>query len=275
MHRRPIVIANWKMHTTLAEAEILARRVAQTAERVDDIDLVLLPPVIWLASLLESLHHRPRSLGFGVQNFYPQAQGDLTGEIGMAMLAGLAKYVLIGHSDRRLHFGESDELINEKVHAALTNGFIPIVCVGELTRVMLKNRQRGRPTLLEQRSDILAQLKSALAGLSHQHAERLIICYEPLWAIGSGNNVPGPEVQAVVEQIRLLLADLFSAPVAGRMRTIYGGSVNPTTISEYLSQPDIDGVLVGRAALEAKTFLPIIEAVAERAEHRWQHPGHH
>lgn len=274
MHRRPIVIANWKMHTNLAEAEILAWRVSQVAERVDDIDLVLLPPVIWLPSLLESLHHRPRSLHFGVQNFYPLAEGDLTGEIGTAMLKGLATYALIGHSDRRLHFGETDEVVREKLHAALKSGLAPILCVGELTKVVLKARTRGRPTVLERKSDILKQLRSAVTGLAHHQAERLIISYEPLWAIGTGLPIPAADAQAVIEQIRAVLVDELSAPVAARIRTIYGGSVTNETIADYMEQPDIDGVLVGKASLEAKTFLPLAEAVANRVHHRIQHADH-
>ena len=269
-----MVIANCNMHTTLAEAEILARRVFKVAEHVDDLDIVLLPPVIWLPSLLESLHHRPRGLHFGVQNFYPQADGDVTGEIGTAMLKGLAEYVLIGHSDRRLHFGETNEEINKKVQVALSSGFRPIICVGELTQVMLKEKGRGRPTVLERKSDVLAQLKTALAGLADQRVEHLVICYEPLWAIGTGNNVSGPHVEAVLEQLRDYLASAFSPSVAERIRLIYGGSVNPSTIAEYLSQPNIDGVLVGKAALTTQTFLPIIEAVADRSHHLIQHPDH-
>lgn len=274
MHRRPIVIANWKMHTTLAEAEILSRRIREQAERVDDLEIVILPPVIWLPTLAESLHHRPRTLHFGVQNFYPQAEGDFTGEIGTAMLTHLARYALVGHSERRALFGESDEFVNEKVHAAFRAGLSPILCVGELERVMLKKRGRGRPTRLAKQSDVLRQLTSALQGVSQAHAERLIVCYEPLWAVGTGTNVPPDEAEAVIATIRSVLLKLLGAPVAARIRTIYGGSVTAQTVSDYLEQPTIDGVLVGKASLEAKTFVPIIEAASQRAHHWLQHPDH-
>lgn len=268
--RRPIVIANWKMHTTAAEAVVLARRTSQVAEQVDDIDVVILPPAIWLPTIAEALHHRPKSLSFGVQNFYPAEAGAFTGEIGLGMLAGLARYALVGHSERRTLLHESDEFLNEKLHAALRAGLHPILCVGELTKVMLKARLRGRPTVLERQSDIVRQLRQALHGITERHVERLLVCYEPLWAISSVSNaehVPGAHVQAVLEQLRQTLADQFGQATSQRIRLLYGGSVNENTIDEYVKQPDIDGVLVGGASLDIRRLQPIIEAIAGRAEH--------
>lgn len=265
MHRRPIIIGNWKMHTTLADASLLTRQINHIAETIDDVDIVLLPPVIWLPTLLTDLHHRPRSLQFGVQNFYPETEGAFTGEIGLGMVKNLAQYALIGHSERRLVLHETDEFINRKVQAALNAKLHPIICVGELTPVMLKSRGRGRPTLLQTQSDVLRQLRAALAGVSVRDVERLIICYEPLWAVGTDENVSGPHVQAVLEQFRTVIALQFGRAAAERVRTIYGGSVSPETIHEYTTQPDIDGVLVGRASLSVRTFMTIAEAVAHRA----------
>lgn len=274
MHRRPIVIGNWKMHTTLSEAILLARRISRGVEAIDGIDVVLLPPSIWLPSLVEELTYRPAHIRFGVQNIHPAMSGAFTGETGLEMIHGLAQYVLVGHSERRTLFGETDDFINQKMHAVLRQRLTPILCVGELTKVMLKSRSRGRPTTLEKQSDILRQLRSALEGVTERTVERLIICYEPLWAIGSGNRVSGAHVQAVIEQLRQYLTLRFGPTVTGRIRTIYGGSVTADVMDEYLLQPDIDGVLVGGASQSSQTFLPIIEALGERVHHRVQHQEH-
>ncbi len=274
MHRRPIVVGNWKMHTTLTEAETLARRISLCVERLDGLDVVLLPPTIWLPSLVQSFHYRPSGLHFGVQNIHPELSGAYTGETGLGMIRGMAEYVLLGHSERRAQFGETDDFIRQKLAAVLRERLSPILCVGELTKVMLQTRGRGRPTTLEKQSDILRQLRAALLGVSERSVERLIICYEPLWAIGPNHRVSGPHVQAVIEQLRQYLGLRFGRTTAGRIRTIYGGSVTADVIDEYTVQPDIDGVLVGGAALESQTFLPIIEAVAEHAHHLRQHQEH-
>lgn len=266
MLRRPVVVGNWKMNTTLPEAVVLAGAVAHAAERIDDVDIVLMPPAIWLPTLHESLHHRPRSIRFGVQNFYPENHGAYTGELGIDMLKGFADYALIGHSERRTLLHESNELINDKIHTALRNDLHPVLCVGELTQVMLKSRSRGRPTVLERESDVLRQLRQALRGVRERHVERLLVCYEPLWAIGTGENVPGAHVAAILEQFRAELTSLFGAPIAQRIRLLYGGSVNEHNVHEYLRQPEIDGLLVGGASLDAKQFIAIVREAATRAE---------
>lgn len=274
MWRRPIVIGNWKMHTTAAEAVMLARGIAQAVEQFDDLDVVLCPPVIWLPSLVEELHHRPRTLAFGVQNIYPAASGPFTGETGLAMIRGLADYVIIGHSERRAYFQETDRLIHDKLVAVLDAGLTPIFCVGELTPVMLKTRGRGRPTVLQRESDLVRQLTRAVADLAHRSLEKLILCYEPLWAISPAAHVPGAHAAAVLDHLRDFLIKQVGGTAVARIRTIYGGSVTADTIDEYTAQPGIDGVMVGGASLARATFLPIVEAVADRARHR-PHPWDH
>ncbi len=274
MHRRPIVIANWKMHTSLAEAITLAHRYAKLAETVEDLEIVLLPPTIWLPSLVEALHHRPRNLSFGVQNIFPKLEGAFTGETGLEMVRPIARYVLVGHSERRSLFHEDNEFINQKVRAILAASMQPILCVGELTPVMLKSRMRGRPTIVERESDLGKQLKSALTGVDTRDIEKMTICYEPLWAVGSDQNVPGPHVEAVLNVLRAIVADKFGSPTAARVRTIYGGSVSEQTIGEYTTQPNIDGVLVGRASLDIKKIQPVAAAVADHARHSIQHADH-
>lgn len=262
MYRRPIVIANWKMYLTAAEAVTLASQVNQLASQVDDLEIVLLPPLVWLPTIVGALGHRPRSLHFGLQNFYPVDEGPYTGEVSLAMVRGLASYALIGHSERRLLFGETDEVVNEKLAAALRAGVTPIVCVGELTKVALAQRGRGRPTLLERQSDIFRQLEVALQGIRSTQIDKMIVCYEPLWAIGNGQNVPAEHVETVLVALREQLNKRFGATIALRMRTVYGGSVTDETITDYLAYPHIDGVLVGGASRNRRQFETIIRAVA-------------
>lgn len=274
MHRHPIVIANWKMYTSVAEASTLAARVRTIATQIDDVEIVLLPPIVWLPTLVGQVHPRPRALSFGVQNFYPKDEGAYTGEIGLPMIKRLAKYSLIGHSERRTIFNETDELINEKMLAALRHGVVPILCVGELARITLMKRGRGRPTLIESKSDIFRQLDNAFEGVVSRMIEQIVICYEPLWAIGTGKNVPGTHVDEILSQLRQMIEVRYGVAVASRVRTIYGGSVNDDTIQEYVSQPNIDGVLVGGASRNIQQFKAIIETMAERVHHAQQHIDH-
>lgn len=262
------------MYPTAAEALTLASRVRTLAMQVDDVDIVILPPVIWLPTLAAALDHRPQSLGLGAQNFFPKDQGAYTGEISLPMIKGLASYVLIGHSERRTLFGETDEMINEKLTAALAAGFKPILCVGELTKVALTQRGRGRATVGDRRSNIFHQLAVALEGISHRHIERLVLAYEPLWAIGTGVSVSGVHVDAILAALRAQLADRYGKTVAERIRTVYGGSVSEENIEEYQHFENIDGVLVGGASLKMATFGSIVQAVATHAHHTKQHTEH-
>lgn len=274
MQRKPLAIANWKMNTTIAEATVLAKRVQTLAEQIADVHVVLLPPVIWLPHLRETLHHRPKTLHFGVQNFYPKEEGAYTGEIGIKMIEHLAEYVLIGHSERRTVLGETHELIAAKVKAAFHAGLKPILCVGELTKVMLTERGRGRPTVIQRESDLFKQLDSALDSVSPRHAADLTVAYEPLWAIGSGNHVSGGHAQAVLAEIRGWLVKRYGLDAASQIHLVYGGSVTEQSIHEYTKQPDVDGVLVGGASLEIRRFAPIVEALADRAHHQVHHIEH-
>lgn len=274
MHRRPIVIANWKMYTSAAEALTLSTRVRTLATQVDDVDIVLLPPVIWLPLIVEHLHHRPRSLSFGVQNFYPADEGAFTGEISGAMIKPMARYALVGHSERRTLFHEDDAFVHTKLVAAIELGLSPILCVGELTPVALTKRGRGRPTVIQRQSDIYRQLETALKGVNSRQIEHLVVAYEPLWAVGTGNNVPAAHVEEVLVSLRAQLVAQFGEVAAARVRMVYGGSVTALTAQEYLAQPHIDGFLVGGASRDLRQFPQIVTSLAERSHHRIQHPEH-
>lgn len=270
MYHRPIAIANWKMHTTLGEAITLAKLVAREAEQLADIDVAILPPVIWLPALVESLHHRPRQLSFGVQHIHHESEGAFTGEISAEMVKGLATYVLIGHSERRAFFHETLDEVHLELKAALRAQLHPVLCVGELIPSTLLEKKRGRPTVAERESDIFRQLRGALRGIEPTELTHLSVCYEPLWAISEHGRQPisGAQVGAVLDQLRAELCRRLGRSIAHEVRLLYGGSIDGKNIAEYLHQPAVDGVLVSRASLQIQHFRPILKALAERPQHR-------
>ena len=254
--RTPIIAANWKMNNTLPQARALV-----TAERealaqlaaTGKVEIVLCPPFTALA-LTHELVAGTR-IGVAAQNLYWEAKGAFTGEIAPGMVAELAQYVIIGHSERRQFFGETDATVNKKVHAALANQLTPIVCVGE----SLQQYEAG-----ETNKVIDSQVKGALAGLARENAAKLVIAYEPIWAIGTGKAATAAGANAVIGlTIRGALVDLFDEELAQTVRVQYGGSVNAKNIAEFLVQPDIDGALVGGASLVAQDFIAICQAAAK------------
>ncbi|HLB95947.1 MAG TPA: triose-phosphate isomerase [Patescibacteria group bacterium] len=262
--RRPLVIGNWKMNTTLADAVVLASTIKRAAEDLDSVEIVLCPPFVWLVPLTETLEHRPRNLHLGAQNMWFAEKGAMTGEISPLMLKDLVKYVILGHSERRSHFGESNALINDKIHAALHYGIIPVVCVGELSKPAEGKKARGRPPLIETKSNILYQLKKFLEGVSAEKAEKIVVAYEPVWAIGTGSPATGGYAAEMISQLRRVFAKKYGQGLAERVRILYGGSVDAKNASEFLYQPEIDGVLAGGASLKTKEFIAICQEASGR-----------
>jgi triosephosphate isomerase len=253
--RKPIIAGNWKMHKTVGEAVEFARALVVALADVGDVEVVVCPPAVALKSVGEVL--RGSAIGLGAQNMHWEEQGPFTGEISPRMLVDVGcRYVILGHSERRQHFGESDAAVNKKVHSALRWGLIPIVCVGE----RLEERQSGRTDEV-----VRMQLKEDLAGLDAQGAARLVIAYEPVWAIGTGLPATGEEANRVSGLIREILAGWFGEGIAQEVRIQYGGSVSPHNISEFLSQPEVDGALVGGASLDVESFSSIVQAAIEKA----------
>lgn len=258
--RRPLIIANWKMNTSLADATIMATTIKNNVGELD-CEVVLCPPYVWLYPVAEITEKGPKNLGLGAQNMWFTERGTMTGEISPLMVKTLAKYVILGHSERRQNFHESDDLINDKIKSALAHGLKPILCIGELKKNQMA-KGRGRPTALDVKSDIFQQLRSDLSGIDEDDAEKIVICYEPVWAISRGtaesrNAADGPYVNATIEKIRKELAKKYNQNLAERITIIYGGSVDADNIREFLYQPEIDGALVGGASLNAKEFVKI------------------
>ncbi|MBM4379755.1 MAG: triose-phosphate isomerase [Deltaproteobacteria bacterium] len=249
--RRPVVAGNWKMHKTAAEAQALARELRNALGVVrDQVEVVLAPPFTALYPVGKALEDS--NLYLAAQNCHAEAQGAFTGEVSAPMLKDVGcRYVILGHSERRQLFGETDEGVNRKVKAVFAAGLLPIVCVGET----LQEREGGRTLEVVSR-----QLAGGLAGLDAAAAARAVIAYEPVWAIGTGKTATSAQAQEVHAHIRGWVAQAFGKEVAAAVRIQYGGSVKPDNAAELLGQPDVDGALVGGASLKAADFAAIVKA---------------
>jgi triosephosphate isomerase (TIM) len=245
--RRILIAGNWKMNTDRASAVALARGIAAQTSEAPHADLLVCPPFGYLLPVSEGLTGSRVMLG--AQNMYHEKNGAFTGEISAAMLTDMgAKYVILGHSERRHILGESDDVVNKKTHAALAAGIVPIVCVGET----LAQRESGRT------ADVIrGQFESSLAGVTTEQMERIVIAYEPVWAIGTGKVATPQQAEEVHADLRNLLEKRYNPDLAGRVRILYGGSVKPDNAREILQQTNVDGALVGGASLKVADFLGI------------------
>ncbi len=251
--RTPIIAGNWKMNKNVSEAIDLVRELRRLVIDVENVEIVVCPPFIALSSVAEALSGS--KIKVGAQNLYFEEKGAYTGEVSASMLAGLGEYVIIGHSERRQYFGETDESVNKKVKAALAHGLKPIVCVGENLKQYEAN---------ETGAVVSSQIKSGLIGLAVEQLKSIVIAYEPIWAIGTGKAATGAGANSVVSiNIRGPLSELFGESIAQATRVQYGGSVTPGNIAEFMTMPEIDGALVGGASLKANDFAEIIKATAK------------
>ena len=249
--RKKIIAANWKMNMTVAETVSYLESFRTNVEAVNGVEIVIAPPFTAIAKLSELLGGSQK-ISLGAKNMYFEMSGAFTGEISPAMLRELfVRFVILGHSERRQIFGETDALINKKVHTALACGLKPIVCVGET----LEERDAGRETEI-----LTTQLRGSLAGVPSEKISNIVVAYEPVWAIGTGRNATPEQAQDAHAHVRKVLAEISDAETANKVRIQYGGSVKPANAAVLLSQPDIDGALVGGASLEAHGFSEIVKA---------------
>jgi len=249
--RRYIVAGNWKMHKTADEAVNLALALIPLVSDVRSVEVVLCPPFTALSPVGEVL--KGSGLFLGAQNMHQELEGAYTGEVSASMLLPLGvSHVILGHSERRHYFSESDPQIRDKVKTALDAGLIPILCVGET----LEEREAG-----ETEPVVAGQLEGCLEGIDISQAEDLVVAYEPVWAIGTGQTATPEQAQEVHAFIRAKLTQFFGADLSGKMRIQYGGSVKPDNAAELMGQPDIEGALVGGASLDADSFAAIVRSV--------------
>jgi triosephosphate isomerase (TIM) len=250
MMRKPIIAGNWKMHKTLSEAVSFVKEVKGLIPSAEKVDSVICAPALFLERLVQAV--QGTDLKIGAQNMHFAESGAYTGEISPMALKDIGvTYVIIGHSERREMFAETDETVNKKVMAAFTHGLTPIVCCGET----LEQRESGQTNEI-----VGAQVEKALEGLTEEQAKQVVIAYEPIWAIGTGKSSTAEDANAVCGHIRSVIAKKFSQEVADAVRIQYGGSVKPNNIKEFLAQEHIDGALVGGASLEPQSFLQLVEA---------------
>jgi triosephosphate isomerase (TIM) len=247
--RKLFIAGNWKMNTTLMEAVDLVNEMKKPLDRFDNVDKVVCPPFISVAVISEIL--MDSSIKVGAQNMYFKEKGAFTGEISPAMLVNICEYVIIGHSERRQYFHETDETVNKKVRAALDADLKPIICIGE----NLDQNKAGDTEKI-----VTGQIKRALDDISYSPS--IVIAYEPIWAIGTGIAATGKDANATIKIIRNTIADIYNGKAAQDMRILYGGSVTAANIGEFIKQPEIDGGLVGGASLKAAEFISMVEQAA-------------
>lgn len=247
--RKPIIAGNWKMNKTLPEAKSFMEAIINEVPAKEKMESVVCAPALFLETLVSLA--KGTNVGIGAQNMHFEKNGAFTGEISPVALEDLGvTYVILGHSERREMFNETDEAVNQKTHAAFNHNLVPIVCVGET----LEQRESGITNEF-----VGSQVQKALAGLSDEQVKQLVIAYEPIWAIGTGKSSTATDANEVCAHIRSVVAEQFSQEVAEAVRIQYGGSVKPENIKEYMNQTDIDGALVGGASLEPASFLQLLE----------------
>lgn len=251
MQRKPLIAGNWKMHLSIPEAVILAEKVAESCRGLNDREVMIAPPATAIGAVSAAVNDSP--LIVGAQNVAWGKEGAYTGEISPVMLKDIgASMAIVGHSERRHIFFESNNLIHHRVVGALAHGIIPVLCVGET----LDEREQGQTfEVVEQ------QVSEGLADIVMEQVARIVIAYEPVWAIGTGKTAGREQAQEVHSFIRNLMADIYEKELAEHIRILYGGSVKPDNVDELMTMADIDGALVGGAALQAESFNRIIHFI--------------
>ncbi|HOA24196.1 MAG TPA: triose-phosphate isomerase [Aggregatilineales bacterium] len=251
--RKPFMAGNWKMYKTIDEAVALVEQLKGPLSEIDSVTSGVCPPFVAIPAVREVL--RGTNIKVGAQNMFWEDEGAYTGEVSPVMLKGIADMVIIGHSERRQYFGETDETVNKKLKAALKHGLLPIVAVGE----SLEQNEAG-----ETESWVSGQVRAAFDGISAEQARGVVVAYEPIWAIGTGRAATPEQANSIIGGVvRATLADLYGDDVAQAMIIQYGGSIKPSNVRELMEQPEIDGGLVGGASLKAEDFIELVRVTAE------------
>jgi triosephosphate isomerase len=251
--RKPMIAGNWKMYKNVKQAVELTNEIKRDIYGIDNVDIVICPPFVDLVEVADMLHES--NIGLGAQNCYWEEEGAYTGEVSVPMIKSAGcEYVIIGHSERRKLFNETDETVNKKIKVAIDGGLVPIFCVGET----LEQRESGKTIDV-----VKEQVTEGLKGFDEKYIDSMIIAYEPVWAIGTGKTATPDQAQEVHAMIRGLLAGLYSDALSESKRILYGGSVKPGNIEDLMNEKDIDGGLIGGASLKAESFADIIKATSK------------
>lgn len=261
---KPIIVANWKMNLLLSDALVLSGQIARAAESFNNIEVVLAPPAVFIYPIREHIKAKPGNFFLSAQDVFYESEGAFTGEISANMIKAVCAYSIIGHSERRKYFGETDEIINRKLKTLLADNIKAIVCVGEQERYHLEDhfdyevkRMRAAVGILDSAEKVLRDIKPA-------DFENIVIAYEPIWAIGTGNCASGAYAASVCYIIKSHLTEKFS-DLASKIKVIYGGSMDAKNAEEFMTQPNIDGLLVGSASLSSKEFKAICRIASEKS----------
>jgi len=250
--RTPIIAGNWKMHKTPKDAVAFANAIKEPLSELNAVERVVCPPYVALPGVQAAL--ADTDIAVGAQDVHWEEQGAFTGQIAPGMLEGLVTYVIIGHSETRAYQGVTDEMVNKKAKAALAHGLHPIIAVGE----SLEINEAGQTLEFVGR-----QIRAAFAGIPAEDLAKIVVAYEPIWAIGTGRSASGEQANAIIGSIRAILAELYGNDHAEAMRIQYGGSVKPANMAEFMSQPHIDGALVGGASLKEDAFVELVRIAIE------------
>jgi len=247
--RRSLIAGNWKMYKKCDEALKTAELLCQKVKNIDDRDIMIAPPMTALNHVAGVIKNSPIKLG--AQNLHWENEGAFTGEVSANMLVSSGcKYVIIGHSERRQYFGETDETVNKKIKSSISSGLIPVICIGELEQ----EREEGKTF-----SVLDKQIKNGLKDISLDQASSIVLAYEPVWAIGTGKTATSEQAQEAHKYLRDLLTSLYNNELSEQIRILYGGSVKPANVNEIMSMPDVDGALVGGASLDPDSFASIVK----------------
>lgn len=257
-----MIVGNWKMNLDLAEAFVLSGQVAKQVESIKGVDTVLCPPALFIYPINDYLKAKPSNFFLGLQNTMSQDEGAYTGEVSLSMTKNLVRFVIIGHSERRRFFGETDEMVSQKVKYALDRKVTPILCVGEKERFNLEEYYQYEVKRMKEAGGILSQIKAGLKHVKKDQLKEIVIAYEPVWAIGGGNAATGAYAAAICYIIKNYLEQNFG-DLADEVRILYGGSVSTKNVREFMMQPSIHGLLVGGESLKAKEFVEIVQTSAE------------
>jgi len=251
------------MNCALPEALVLAGRISKSVEGIKHLEVVLCPPSVYIYSIFDYLKAKPLNLFFGIQNTMWEEEGEYTGETSLLFVKGICRYVILGHSERRHKFSETDQEVNKKVVFALKYNFLPIICVGEEERFHLEDHFKTEVERMKRQGGIISQIDNALLGVSVGELKNVVIAYEPVWAIGTGNEATGAYAASICYIIKSYLAEKYGEDIAKDIKILYGGSTNSRNTKEYMLQPSIDGLLVGGSSLKAAEFIKMCQTISE------------
>lgn len=259
----PLVVGNWKMNLDLFEATVLAGRISLSLEKIAHVDVAICPPAVFLYPIFEHLKSKPKTLVLGLQDVMWESNGSYTGAVSVDMVRGICRYAIVGHSERRRVFGETDEMVAKKAAFLTKKNITPIVCVGEAEKFHLEDHFQSEVLRMKKQGGILSQIEKALSEISKQSLGKVVIAYEPIWAIGTGNSATGAYAAAICYLIRDFISKKYCENIAQSIRILYGGSVSSRDVREFMLQPSINGLLVGSASLKASEFIDICKISSE------------